>query len=96
MVREGGAKEPAAQIAPGLTPAEETRQRQSAERLLTFTDNQLKQLAGRALGARQQETVEQIHNYMDGAHSALKDGDLRRATTLAEKAHMLSDDLVMH
>jgi hypothetical protein len=96
VVREGGAREPAAQIAPGLTPAEETRQRQSAERLLGSTDDQLKQLMERTLDARQQETVGQIHNYMDGARSALKEGDLRRAGTLAEKAHMLSDDLVKH
>jgi len=96
VVREGGAREPAAQIAPGLTPAEQARQRQSAEQLLSSTDDQLRELTLRTLNARQQETVEQIHNYMDGARSALKDGDLRRASTLAEKAHMLSDDLLKH
>jgi len=96
VVREGGAREPAAQIAPGMTPAEATRQRQNAEQLLSSTDDQLKQLAGRALDAREQETAGQIRNYMDGARSALKEGDLRRASTLAEKAHLLSDDLVKH
>ena len=96
VVREGGAREPAAQIAPGLTPTEEARQRQSAERLLGSTDDQLKQLMERTLDARQQETVAQIHNYVDGARLALKEGDLRRAGTLAEKAHMLSDDLLKH
>jgi hypothetical protein len=96
VVREGGAREPAAQIAPGLTPAEEARQRHSADRLLVSTDDQLKQLQGRTLDARQQETVGQIRNYLDGARSALKEGDLRRASTLAEKAHLLSEDLVKH
>jgi len=38
--------------------------------------------------------VGQIRNYMDHARLALKEGDLRRANTLAEKAHLLSDDLV--
>jgi hypothetical protein len=33
---------------------------------------------------------------MDGARSALQEGDLRRASTLAEKAHLLADDLVKH
>jgi hypothetical protein len=33
---------------------------------------------------------------MDGARSALKEGDVRRASTLAEKAQLLSDDLVKH
>ncbi len=96
VVREGGATEPAEQIVPGMTPAEATRQRHNAEQLLSSTDDQLQQLAGRTLDARQQETTGQIRNYMDGARSALKEGDLRRASTLAEKAHLLADDLVKH
>jgi hypothetical protein len=96
VVREGGASEPAAQIAPGMTPAEATRQRHNAEQLLGATDDQLKRLAGRTLDAKQQETAGQIHNYMEGARSALKEGDVRRANTLAQKAHLLSEDLVKH
>ena len=96
VVREGGASEPAAQIAPGMTPAEATRQRRNAEQLLGATDDKLKRLAGRTLDAKQQETVGQIRNYMEGARSALKEGDVRRANTLAQKAHLLSEDLVKH
>lgn len=96
VVREGGAREPAAQIVPGITPAEATRQRQNAERLLGSTDDKLKRLAGRTLDARQQATVGQIRNYMVAARSALKEGDVRRANTLAVKAHLLSEDLVKH
>lgn len=96
VVREGGAREPAAQIAPGMTLAEATRQRQNAEQWLASADDHLKQLAGRTLDARQQETVGQIRNYMDGARSALKEGDLRRASTLAQKAHLLAADLMKH
>ncbi|HYW36576.1 MAG TPA: hypothetical protein VE957_00395 [Terriglobales bacterium] len=96
VVREGGAREPAAQIAPDISPAEATRQRQNAKQLLGSTDEQLKQLAGRTLDARQQETVGQIRNFMNGARSALKEGDTRRASTLAQKAHLLSEDLVKH
>ncbi len=94
VVREGGASEPAAQIVPGMTPAEATRQRQNAERLLGSAGGQLKQLADRTLDAQQQETVGQIRNYMEGARSALKEGDVQRASTLAEKAHLLAEDLV--
>jgi len=96
VVREGGASEPAAQIAPDMTPAEAAHQRQDAERLLGSADDQLKLLAERTLDARQQETVGQIRNYMGGARSALQEGDLRRANTLAQKAHLLADDLVKH
>jgi len=96
VVREGGASEPAAQIVPGMPPAEATRQRQNAENLLGSTGDQLQQLAGRTLDAQQQETVGQVRNYMEGARSALKEGDVQRASTLAEKAHLLADDLVKH
>jgi len=96
VVREGGASEPTAQIVPGLTPAEAIHQRQNAERLLGSTDDQLKQLVGRTLDAQQQETVGQVRNYMGGARSALQEGDVRRASTLAEKARLLAEDLVRH
>jgi hypothetical protein len=96
IVREGGATEPAAQIAPGMSPEEATRERQSAEKWIGSTEDQLKQLAGRTLDTNKQETVGQIHNYMDGARSALKEGDVGRASTLAQKAHLLADDLVKH
>ena len=96
VVREGGASEPAAQIAPDITPAEATRERQGTEQLLGAAGDELKQLAGRTLDARQQDTVGQIRNYMDGARSALHEGDVRRASTLAQKAHLLAEDLAKH
>jgi hypothetical protein len=96
VVREGGASEPAAQIAPGMTEAEATRQRQDTDQWLVAADQKLRLLAGRTLDAQQQETVGQIHNYMDSARLALKGGDVRRANTLAEKAHLLADDLAKH
>jgi hypothetical protein len=96
VVLKGGASEPAAQIAPDISPAEATRERQSTEQWLGATGDQLKQLGGRPLDARQQETVGQIRNYMNGARSALQEGDVRKASTLAQKAHLLADDLVKH
>jgi len=96
VVREGGAVEPPAQIVPGLPPQQASQERQNAVELLSSTEENLKQLSGRILDSRQQETVAQIHNYVDGARSALKDGDTQRAHTLALKAHLLADDLVKH
>jgi hypothetical protein len=96
VVREGGAREPAEQMAPDITPAEALRQRQNAEQWLGSVDDRLKQLASRRLDAPQQETVGQIRNYAQGARSALKEGDVRRASTLAEKAHLLAEDLIRH
>jgi hypothetical protein len=96
VVRKGGAREPAEQIVPGISPAEAARQRQNAEGWLSATDVQLKQLAPRKLSPQQQETADQVRNYINGAHAALQEGDVRRASTLAEKAHLLSDDLLNH
>jgi len=96
VVPEGGAREPPAQIAPGLAPEEAARERRDTEQWLTSADGQLKMLSGRRLGAQQQETVGQVRNYVVGARSALKEGDMRRANTLALKAYLLSEDLVKH
>jgi hypothetical protein len=96
VVREGGASEPTAQIVPGMTLAEAASQRQNAERLLSSADERVKQLAERMPDLRQQETVGQIRDYMDGARSALNEGDVRRANTLALKAHLLAEDLAKH
>ena len=96
VVREGGAREPSAQIVPGLAPQQANEERQSAVELLSSTDQNLKQLAGRTLDSRQLETVAQIHNYVEGARSALQDGDTQRAHTLALKAYLLADDLAKH
>lgn len=96
VVREGGAIEPTAQIAPGLAPQEAGQQRQDTEELLRLTEESLKRLDGRTPDSRWQETTAQIHNYVDGARSALKDGDTQRAHTLALKAHLLADDLLKH
>jgi hypothetical protein len=96
VIHEGGVPEPSAQLAPGMSPEQASRQRQNAEQLLASTEVNLKQLAGRSLKSGEQETLGQIHNYMEGARSALQDGDTQRARTLALKAHLLSDDLVKH
>ncbi len=96
VVPEGGASEPPEQIAPGMPPEEATRQRKNAEQWLGFTNDLLKQLETRNLDAPQQETVGHIKNFEKNASLALTQGELRRASTLAEKAYLLADDLVKH
>jgi hypothetical protein len=76
-----------------MAPEEASRQRQNTEHLLNSTDEALKRLATRTLDAERQETVLQIHTYVGDARSALKEGDISRASTLALKANLLADDL---
>ena len=85
-----------AQIVPGMPLEEAQRQRQQSEDLLAAAESDLKTLASRNLNSSQQETVSQIRHYMDVAREALKDGDIQRAHTLAQKAELLSNDLVKH
>ena len=96
VVREGGAEEPAAQIVTGMTVEEASAQRLEAEKLLDAAEENLKRVAGRTLDAQQQETISQIHNYVERARSALREGDLSRGHRLALKADLLADDLVKH
>lgn len=96
VVREGGAEDPIAQIVTNMTAEESDRQRREAELLLSTTAETLKEIAPRALDIQEQETVSQIQNYMEGSRSAMKEGDVPRAHTLALKAGLLADDLSRH
>jgi hypothetical protein len=79
-----------------MNPAEATRKRAESQRLLIAADESLKRLAGRTFDEQQQETVSQIDHYMAVARSALKEGDISRAHTLALKANLLAEDLAKH
>jgi hypothetical protein len=96
VVREGGADDPTTQIVTGMTQQEADRQRGEAELILSTTSETLKEIAPRPLDAAQEEIMSQIHNYMKGSRSALKEGDIPRAHTLATKAGLLADDLARH
>ena len=96
VVREGGANEPTAEIVTGMTPEQADRLRREAELLLATTAEKLREIGPRELDQQQQETVSQIHNYLEGSRSALKQADVSRAHTLALKAGLLADDLVKH
>ena len=96
VVPEGGAKEPPEQIAAGLAPEERARERREAEQWLSATDGDLKILADRHLSPPRQESLKQVKYYLADARVALKEGDFRRAHTLALKAHLLTDDMVHH
>ena len=94
VVRHGSVDEPTAQIVTGMPPEEANRLRQHAEQLLKSSEETLKGADQRGFDAQQAETVSQIHNYMEGARLALKEGDVSRGHTLALKAGLLTNDLL--
>lgn len=96
VVRHGSTGQPTSQLTPGMTPEQALHHRRATEQLLNSTEGNVQQLAKRNLNHDQQDTVSQIRNYVAGSRSALQDGDLPRARTLAFKAHLLAEDLLKH
>lgn len=94
IVREGGISEQSIQLAGNSSGDKATQKREAANQMLTVTETNLKQLAGRQLNATEQNSISQIRQFMGQSKSAAADGDLERAYTLAWKAKVLSDDLV--
>jgi hypothetical protein len=94
VVRNGGAKDQSAQLAPGMSKEQELQSREATTRLLVTTDANVKSVAGRQLTSAQQGMLDQIRTYMKQSKQASDLGDLARAHTLADKAHLLSDELV--
>jgi len=79
-----------------VTEQQVSQQISATNDLLAMTDENLKTIKSRKLTAGQQDTVDQIKNYMEQSRSASRNGDVQRAYTLANKARMLSGDLVKH
>jgi hypothetical protein len=92
VVRNGGADEPPIQLT-GTDPAKPSSQGATAQ-LLAKTDENLWKLSGRQLDADQQQTLNQIREFIEQSKQATAAGDLERGQNLASKARLLSDELV--
>jgi hypothetical protein len=93
VVRNGSAAEPEIQLLGGTTDQQAANER-STEQLTAATEDNLKKIAGRQLSASAQESVGQIKQYMEQSKQAVAAGDAERAHNLAQKARLLSDQLV--
>lgn len=94
VVRQGGAAEPSIQLAGGSTTGQASDQKNAAIQFLGTTEENLKKISGRQLSSDEQETVTQIHQFMQQSKTAAANGDSERARNLAWKAELLSEDLV--
>jgi len=77
----------------GTDPAKPSTQGAAAQQLAATEEN-LKKLSARELNADQQQTLNQIREFMEQSRQATAAGDLERAQNLASKARLLSDELV--
>jgi hypothetical protein len=93
IVRHGGTSEPSIQLAGAPSDNQASHQRDVVNQLLGVTENNLKKVAGKQLNSTQQDTLSQARAFVQQSRSAIADGDLDRARTLAWKAETLSEDL---
>ena len=93
VIRNGGSEEPTIQLVGG-TNADHASQQRSTEQLMAATDENLKKIEGRQLTASQQDMVNQVKEFIDQSKKAVATGHLERGHNLAQKAHLLSEELV--
>jgi hypothetical protein len=87
---------PAAEVAigPDVSSPGAARDRQSTNQSLDATEKDLKRLDGRSLTSDEQAMVTQIRAYISQSRKAITDGDYERASNLAKKAQLLTDELL--
>lgn len=101
--RSQGATEPeidlptkpvAPQISPQLSPEEIANAQASAEADIQVAQHNLSLATGRKLGANQQDMAEKIGSFLKQVQEAKAASDWLRARSLAQKARLLSVELV--
>lgn len=85
---------PVPQISPQLSPGDQQNYERRMNDDILAAEKDLQQTNGRQLNAYQQDLVEKIHSFLDQSRDASKGGDWARAQNLAQKARLLSTELV--
>jgi hypothetical protein len=91
---EDRARPRAPQISPQLTELEKTNYQRGIAEDIGVAEGNLKQTDGKRLNAQQTDLVDKIRTFRDQSNKAAKEGDLARAKNLAQKARLLSVELV--
>jgi len=82
------------QITLRISPAEEAEQRSQTQKSIAEAEANLHRVSGRDLTDTQRDMVEKIQNFLAQARQASEIPDWSRARILAEKARLLSTELV--
>lgn len=91
---EAAARQPALQITPELSPGDEATYERTTADDLAIAEKNLGQAAGKQLSAAQQDLVAKITSFSSQSRDASKSGDWARAQNLAQKARLLSTELL--
>ncbi len=86
-------QEPPARLTPQVSHDQEGRLMDEANRRIQGAEQNLLSIDARRLATDQQETYDTIQSFLDQAKAALSRKDFAQALNLAQKAHVLSDEL---
>lgn len=85
---------PAPQLSPQLSPGDQATYERKTNEDISVAEKNLQQAKGKQLSAVQNDLVEKIRSFLSQSREAAKGGDLARAQNLAQKARLLSVELV--
>ncbi|HXX46030.1 MAG TPA: hypothetical protein VEJ38_14975 [Candidatus Acidoferrales bacterium] len=85
---------PAPQISPQLSPYDAATYQRKTSDDISVAESNLQQTNGKQLNAAQSDLAEKIRSFLSQSHDAIKDGDWARAQNLAQKARLLSAELI--
>jgi hypothetical protein len=95
---ESTTEQPAHPVAPQITPqlsaADQATYARKTEEDSAVAEKNLQQTSGKQLNAAQQDLVAKIRSFLSQSKDASKDGDWARAQNLAQKARLLSGELI--
>ena|SRR6185437_6606796 len=84
----------APQISPQLSPGDQAAYQRKTNDDVSATEKNLEHTKGKQLSAPQRDLIEKIHSFISQSRDAGKDGDWSRAENLAQKARLLSAELI--
>jgi hypothetical protein len=84
---------PPSVISPQASPEEERRLTQLTHANIESAEQRLQELGERPLSAEARDTAQTVRSFIGKAREALGANDLARASTLADKARVLADEL---
>ncbi|MGD1210248.1 MAG: hypothetical protein ABR973_02675 [Candidatus Acidiferrales bacterium] len=91
---EPSAHPAAPQISPQLSPGDQASYARKTGDDIAVAERNLGQASGKQLSAAQQDLVEKIRSFVSQSRDASKSGDWARAQNLAQKARLLSVELL--
>ena len=84
----------APQISPQLSPTQLSDAQRRTTSDISVAERNLQLASGRTLNAAQKDLAEKVRGFLEQAHSAIRASDWVRALNLAQKAQVLSAELI--